>query len=134
MAKERRDALLRNKRLRREPLAANGSANIAELSEAPSEAAVQQVVEQLQQERSIGSVTHLQTLQQLRQVLSTGQAQQLWCSARRGCMFLQKADTVAAMKLAACCTSKGQRPQPLWNSGFARLVVELLTTTGSKEC
>lgn len=76
---ERREALLRSKRLRREPDDQHGAAAVLGTAGATDAvhghdpvAQVQQAVAALQQERRVGSPSHLKALRQLRRSLSTG--------------------------------------------------------------
>jgi hypothetical protein len=78
LTRDRREALLRNKRLRRDPEQAGAAAEdpdaAASITPATDPAAqVQQAVAALQQERRVGSQAHLQALRRLRRLLSTGE-------------------------------------------------------------
>lgn len=77
LTKERREALLRSKRLRREPeqsgAEAPGTGGVADTALVQDPVAqVQQAVATLQQERRVGSPAHREALRQLRRYLSTG--------------------------------------------------------------
>jgi hypothetical protein len=77
LTKDRREALLRSKRLRREPEPVDASSAAAAAAAAPPQtpaAQVQHAVAALQQERRVGSPAHLGALRQLRRLLSTGEA------------------------------------------------------------
>lgn len=77
LTKDRREALLRSKRLRREPEPVDASSAAAAADAAPAQdpaAQVQHAVAALQQQRRVGSPAHLEALRQLRRLLSTGAA------------------------------------------------------------
>jgi len=97
VTKERRDALLRSKRLRREPLdsaSAGAVADATALVDGASQAVsgpqllaeVQHSVVALQQEKVIGSQPYLDVLRRLRKLLSTGKGR---CESCLSCTFCQ---------------------------------------------